>query len=281
MSWFIPNIIEAWNLTYSHRIRYGFMITLWIGVSVLSLYTGEIIVKSLVEGKNVFNPIYMSFIIGEIIISKVISYGLMKKFGYDFWGKLNPMKYKEYLCANCLNHINEDDNKDIFTQAVKRYGWKNIIFIDSNYSYIQIQYLLDILLDNTYSDKTMKAIVEEYIVPLLPKYENKKDIINLILQHVHLSIKRIDKDDNLEIYLILYIMCMKNQLADTLSIIECNLYNFINTLSRRQKLAFYLSLPKYNIKSLLPKVDTILKINKKQEIQSNSTEDIPSMEDAL
>ena len=284
MSWFIPNILEAKNMTYSHRIRHDFMIistlALWIGVFVLTAYTIEIIAKYLGEEKNVFNNIYMSIIIGEIIISKIISYVSIKKFGYDFWGKLNSKKYQKYLCDNCLKHINEDCNEDLFIKAIKCYGWKNISFDNMSYSPIQVQYLLDLLLDNTYDGKNMKSIIKEHIIPLMENHKNKKDIIDVILQHIHLSIKKADNKENIEIYLILYSVCIELKLEDSLSIIECNLYNFVNSQARREELETFLSFPQYKKhKLLLTKVDTILEINKIQEINSVATEDHPSLGD--
>ena len=257
-------------------------LALWLGVFVLTAYTIEVIAQYLGEGKNVLNKIYMSIIIGEIIISKVISYISVKKFGYDFWGKLNSKKYQQYLCDNCLKHINEDYNEEIFIKAVKRYGWKNISFTEENYSFIQIQYLLYLLLDNIYDDKCMKEIVEEYILPIMENYKNKKDIINLILQHTHLSIKKMNREDNIEVYLILYSKCIRLQLEDTLSITECNLCNFVNSFERRKKLEALTVLPQYIIcKPVLPKVNSNMLANKKQEIRSYSKENIPTIEEFI
>ncbi len=284
MSWFIPNIEEIRKLIYFRRTMWGFIVVstllLKIGVFILSAYAVAIITYLLAEKKCIWDIWYMCSICGEIVIFKIISYFLTKEFGYDFWGQLNSNQYQKYVCENCLTYINEDDSKGIFRNSVRQFGWKNISFANENYSFIQIQYLLDLLLDNTYNDKTIKDIVEEYIVPMLSRYKNRKDIINLILQHTHLSIKRLDKEENMEVYLLLYSSCLKLQLEDTLSTTECNLCNFVNSFERRQKLSSLLVLSQYNLcRPVLSKVDAIILKSRRQDLNSSSSATMVTMED--
>lgn len=279
MKFLIPNAIDIRKLTYRHNIKYSFIgffvlmqggLVCWIGIKITDLF----------HNKNISDLAYIFLLAFFIFVFKVILYFLLKEFGYDFWGKLQPKQYQEYVCKNCLNNINEDSNEDIFVNSVKKYGWKNISFANENYSFIQIQYLLDLLLDNTYNDKTIKDIVEEYIVPMLSRYKNRKDIINLILQHAHLSIKRLDKEENMEVYLLLYSSCLKLQLEDTLSTTECNLCNFVNSFERRQKLSSLLVLSQYNLcRPVLSKVDAIILKSRRQDINSSSSAIMATMED--